>query len=308
MNDNVYVVGHKNPDTDSICAAICLSKLKEVQGETNVLPARTNETNSETDFVLEKFDLEKPQVLEDASDKKIILVDHNEYSQAVEGAEEAEIVEVLDHHRIGDVETSGPIPFHVEPVGSTSTLIYERFKEQGIEPSESVKGALFSAILSDTVIFRSPTTTERDEKAGEELAADLGLDPVKYGKEMFKVKSNIDEKSAREAVVGDFKEYDIGEHKIGVNQIETVTPETAMSRKDEFLEAMEQVREERGYTFMINLVTDLLEENSKALFVGDEKESFEQAFDVKLEDNEAFLEGVLSRKKQVIPNLESVLG
>lgn len=308
LSDKVYVIGHTNPDTDSICAAIGLAHYKNSTGHKNIVPARTGSMNAETEFVLEYFAVKKPEILSDATGKKLILVDHNEYSQAVSGAEEADIVEVLDHHRIGDVKTSGPIPFHVEPVGSTSTLVYEKFQNSEFRIADKIKGLLFSAILSDTVIFKSPTTTDRDVEVGEKLGKDLGLDPVEFGKKMFKVKSNIDEKTAREAVLGDFKEYDIGEIKIGVNQIETVTPEIAMSRKEEFLEEMEAVRKERGYTFMITLVTDLLKKDSHALFIGEKRDEFGKAFNVKLKGNEAFLEGILSRKKQVIPKLESVLG
>lgn len=301
-----YILGHKNPDTDSIVSAICYSRLKKIKGEETVA-ARCGKTNTETEFVLNRFNLESPRLLEDATGKRIVLVDHNEYSQAVDGLRDADIVEVLDHHRIGDVQTSGPIDFHVEPVGSTSTLVAGRFMDSDVEMKEGTKGALLSGILSDTVLFRSPTSTERDEEQARRLADDLGLDVEEYGKKMFREKSKLGDKQPEEIVLGDFKEYEMGGGTVGIGQVETVTPGEVLDRQEEIVEAMERIVDERDYTFLLFLVTDLLNENSEAFFVGDKQEAFEEALDVKLENRTVFLGGVLSRKKQVVPPLENAL-
>lgn len=306
MSERVYVLGHKNPDTDSISSAITYANMKREEGM-DAVAARCGEINPETSYVLDRFDMEAPQLVDEVSGNKVILVDHNEYSQAVDGARDAEIVGVLDHHRVGDVQTDGPINFHIEPIGSTSTIIAQRYMDKDIEMTEGIKGLLLSAILSDTVVFRSPTSTPKDEKIGRKLAKDLGLDVEEYGKEMFKAKSKLGEKGTREIVLGDFKEFEMGEDLIGIGQVETVTPEEVIERKDGILESMQNVVDDRDYTFLILLVTDLLNENSETLFVGEKSDVFESTFDVEIHKNSAFLEDVLSRKKQVVPPLREVL-
>lgn len=301
-----YVIGHQQPDTDTICAAIGYARLKQELGE-DATPARCGEPNPETSFVLERFGVDAPELLEDATGEELILVDHNEYSQAVDGARDADIREVIDHHRIGDIETSGPIFFHAEPLGSTATIITQMYDDHDIKIPESTAGLLLSGLLSDTVVLRSPTTTPTDEEVADRLADQLGLDIEEYGKELLAQKSKLGEKAPREIVLGDFKEFEFGAHSVGIGQVETVTPEKVLEKKEELLAAMRDVVEERGYAFLTLLVTDLLEEDTEALFVGSHQDAFEAALETTVEDDQAALPGVMSRKKQVVPPLEDRL-
>ncbi|RZN60303.1 manganese-dependent inorganic pyrophosphatase [Methanonatronarchaeum sp. AMET6-2] len=296
------VIGHKKPDTDSICSAIAYAELKKKVGE-KATPARCGPINPETEFVLDKFNIEKPRKITELSEEKVILVDHNEYSQAAEGLKEAEILEVIDHHRIGGLVTSKPIYFHCEPVGSTATIIADHYKQKNIEIPGDIAGILLSAILSDTVVHRSPTNTDKDEEIAEELAEICEVDIEKYGKKMLKEKSKLGEKQPREIILGDFKEYEFAGEVVGVGQVETVIPQEVISQKTELMQEMEKITRERNYKTLILLVTDLLEKDTEALVTGETKE-FEEALQTEVENGTAFLKGVLSRKKQVIPPLE----
>ncbi|KTG09014.1 inorganic pyrophosphatase [Haloprofundus marisrubri] len=303
MSQSTYVIGHQQPDTDTICSAVAYARLKEKQGA-DAVPARAGELNPETQFVLERWDVDAPSHLEDASGEQLILVDHNEHSQTVTGAREAEIMEIIDHHRIGDVETSSPILFRNEPVGSTATILSELFDDAGETPSTRTAGLLLSGLLSDTVVLRSPTTTDRDRVVAEELAEIAGVDYEEYGKELLTHKSKIGEKTPREMILSDFKEFEFGTHELGIGQIETVEPAVVLHQKDAVLEAMDDVATEREYSAFVLLVTDLLEEDTTALVAGDEIETVEAGLDTAFSEQEAFLPGVMSRKKQVVPPLE----
>lgn len=303
MSQPTYVIGHQQPDTDTICSAVAYARLKERQG-TDAAPARAGELNPETQFVLERWDVDAPSHLEDASEEQLILVDHNEYSQTVNGAREAEITEIIDHHRIGDVETSSPIFFRNEPVGSTATILAKLFDDAGETPSTRTAGLLLSGLLSDTVVLRSPTTTDQDRVVAEELAEIAGVDYEEYGKELLTHKSKIGEKTPREMILSDFKEFEFGTHELGIGQIETVEPAVVLHQKDAVLEAMDNVATEREYSAFVLLVTDLLEEDTTALVAGSEIETVEAGLDTTVSEQEAFLPGVMSRKKQVVPPLE----
>ncbi|ELY45378.1 manganese-dependent inorganic pyrophosphatase [Natronorubrum sulfidifaciens] len=303
MSQTSYVIGHQQPDTDTIISAIAHARLKQAQGE-DVVAARAGDLNPETQFVLERWDVEEPTLLEDATGEQLLLVDHNEHSQTVEGARDADVVEIIDHHRIGDVETSNPIRFRNEPVGSTATILTGLYDEADVEIDEQTAGLLLSGLLSDTVVLRSPTTTETDEVVAERLAEIAGVDYEAYGKELLKQKSKLGEKEPREMVLGDFKEFEFGDADVGIGQIETVEPAPVLEQRDAVLEAMDDVVAEREYALLVLLVTDLLEEESTALIAGDHTDTVEDALDTTVEDREAFLPGVMSRKKQVVPPLE----
>ncbi len=301
-----YVVGHQQPDTDAICSSIAYAHLKQEQGE-NVLPARCGEINPETRFVLDRFEVDDPDLLEDVTGKQIILVDHNEYSQTAPGMRNAEVVEIIDHHRVGDVETGTPIHCRIEPIGSTSTLVTKLYREHGVDIPEHVAGLMLSGLLSDTVVLRSPTTTDEDRNIAQELAGITGVDVEKYGRELLQQKSKLGEKTPREMVTGDFKEFEMDGGTVGIGQVETVTPEQVLEQRHAVLDAMHEIREERDYIFLTLLVTDLLEEDTEAFFVGDRQNVFEQALDTTVEDEQASLPGVMSRKKQVVPPLEEAM-
>ncbi len=302
--EKIFVIGHKNPDTDSICSAIAYAEFKQMDS-VNAVAARAGEINPETRFVLDHFGVEEPVLLKHAAGKTLILVDHNEVGQAVDGIDKAEIVEIIDHHRIGDIETSGPIFFHAEPVGSSATIIADFFEKSGKKLSDKTAGLLLSALLSDTVILKSATTTDKDRRIAESLSKKTGLDIKSFGMEIKKVKSSIAGKSARDVIKQDFKVYNLSK-KIGVCQLEVVDEEEVTKRRKELLEELEKVREQESCALVAMMITNIIKEGTELLVTGDTK-LVEEAFNEKVSNNSVYLPGVMSRKKQVIPKLEKIL-
>lgn len=234
--------------------------------------------------------------------RKVLLVDHAEVGQSVPGVEKAQIVEILDHHHIGDIETNTPIAATFDPVGSTATLIIERYKASGLKPEEPTAKMLLAAILSDTVILNSPTTTERDEEAVKHLEELLDLDAEKFGMEMFEASSDVSELSAGEIIERDSKEYALGTgEKMSISQVETVGS-GLLGRKDELLGELEKKREKNGYLLSALMVTDIIEGGTELLCAG-ERTIVERAFDTTSKEGVIDLPGVMSRKKQVAPKL-----
>lgn len=306
LADNVYVVGHKSPDTDSVAAAISYANLKNQLGMPDIyIPAAAGEINSETKFVLEHFSVPVPETITDAKGKKIILVDHNEVAQAVDNIKEADLMEVVDHHKIGDIQTGSPIFFHNEPVGSTATIISAMYDQYKVPITREMAGVMISAILSDTVLFKSPTCTEKDKEQVAKLAKIIGEDYEQYGIAMLTAKSDISTKTARDIVKGDYKQFDFAGTKAGVGQIEVMDLSVLAPRRKEILEDMEKVRKEEDLSFVLIMLTDVMKEASDLLFVGKPVDKFEKAFEGKMENSSIYKKGVLSRKKQVIPPLEA---
>lgn len=238
--------------------------------------------------------------------RRVLLVDHAEQAQSVEGVEQAEIVEILDHHHIGSIETTVPVRATFDPVGSTSTLVIERFRQNGMEPSRSSALLLLGAIMSDTVILNSPTTTERDWGAVEYLGRVLAIDPMQFGREMFESTSDLEGVDADAIVSRDLKEYEVGGgHTIGIAQVETVG-QGLDGRKAELMDAMERVRERNGYPLYALMVTDILAKDTD-LYVSGDPSSLEHAFGEAAVDNVIPLPGVMSRKKQVAPKVLAAL-
>lgn len=238
--------------------------------------------------------------------RRVLLVDHAEQAQSVEGVEQAEIVEILDHHHIGSIETTVPVRATFDPVGSTSTLVIERFRQNGMEPSRSSALLLLGAIMSDTVILNSPTTTERDWGAVEYLGRVLAIDPMQFGREMFEATSDLEGVEADAIVSRDLKEYEVGGgHTIGIAQVETVG-QGLDGRKPELMEAMQRVRERNGYPVYALMVTDILAKDTD-LYVSGDPGPLEQAFGQAAVENVIPLPGVMSRKKQVAPKVLAAL-
>ena len=238
--------------------------------------------------------------------KQVVLVDHNELSQTVPGIEQAEILAIVDHHRLADIQTRQPINVRNEPVGSTNTIITSMYQEHGVMPSPHMAGLMAAAILSDTVMFKSPTCTKRDIAMAERLArmARVALDDL--GRELFAAGA-VDGKSAEELLRSDFKEFHIAEQNLGVGQVTCIDSEHLMERKDDLLKAMEQMKNEHGYDMVILMLTDVLQEGTQLLFIGSD-DAIRNAFAVEPKDNTVFLSGVMSRKKQVIPMLTTLWG
>ena len=302
----IYVVGHKAPDTDTICSAIAYADYLKKKNN-NVVACRTGELNPETKYVLNYFKVEEPQFLSSAKGKKIILVDHNETKQSPEDIEEGEIVQIIDHHKV-NFSYDKVISFYVEPIGATATIIAKQFiQDPTVKLPKEIAGLLLSAILSDTVIFRSPTTTREDVLIAQTLAEIAKIKNLEeFGINMKKEKSNLKGLTAQEIILSDFKEFDINNKKLGAGQIEVCDLKETQERKEELLKTIEQIAKKRDYDLLVFLATDIIKQGSEVLFW--EKDNYmEKTFNKKPENNSFYLEGVMSRKKQIIPPLTKTL-
>ena len=239
--------------------------------------------------------------------KKVIQVDHNERGQSVDGLEDAEILEIIDHHRVADIQTNNPIYFRNEPVGSTSTIVAKCFFENGIRPSRKAAGLLCGAIISDTLLFRSPTCTPQDQYTCKKLAEIADINIEKFAKEMFKAGTSLKGKTVEQIFNSDFKPFTIEDTKVGIAQVNTMDIEGFMPLKEEMLNYMDQKAKEAGLDMVMLLLTDILNEGSEILVTGTKPEIVEKAFNVTLKDKGAFLPGVLSRKKQVVPPITNAI-
>lgn len=305
----IFVIGHKSPDTDSIAAAISYSYLKRQLG-VDAAAARAGELNKESLFALDYFHQEKPLLLESVARKnesdekvKVILVDHNESKQCVDGIKDADVVEVIDHHRLGDFETESPIFILIRPVGCVNTVIYSLYKQHGIQPSKEVAGLMLSAIISDTVLFRSPTTTGEDKAAVKELADVAGVDYEVYGMDMLKAGSDISDYPAEKLAANDKKEFEAAGHVFTIGQLSLMDRKSIEARKEEIMRALEESRTAGGYDASYLMVTDILKEDTWLWYTEGGQEKAEEAFGKKAENGYIHLPGVMSRKKQVAPFL-----
>ncbi|MBT6689985.1 manganese-dependent inorganic pyrophosphatase [archaeon] len=300
----IYVIGHKSPDSDSVCSAIAVTELKRQLGikcEARV----AGDINAESKFILEKFGMEVPEVLDNAEDEDIILVDHSDLSQGVDGLEEARVVGIVDHHKLGDVETSVPVEVLIRPLGCTCTIIKGLFDYYRKEISKDIAGIMLCAILSDSVIFKSPTCTDEDRDAVADLAKIAGVGDVEgLGMEMFRVKSDVEGTSAKDLVMGDYKDFNMGGKKVGVGQLELVDLKMLDGREDELLEEMERLKDD-GRDAVFLMLTDIMREGTMLLCVSRDAGLREEVFG---ENEDGWYDGMMSRKKQVVPKLEEFFG
>jgi manganese-dependent inorganic pyrophosphatase len=299
-----YVVGHKIPDSDSICSAIALSYLKTTLGEETV-PARLGELTPETMFILDKFGFEQPELKTSYAGEGVYIVDHSDLELAPDDIEKATILGIIDHHKLGDLTTSSPLEIWVRPVGCTNTIIKMMYDFHNVEIPKNIAGAMLCAILSDTVIFKSPTCTTADIKCVEALAEIAGIEDFKeLGMDMFRVKSAVEGTPIRDLVKRDFKDFNMNGHKVGIGQLEVIDLAVFDEIKDELYAdiAMLKTEGERHSVFL--LLTDIMKEGSELLIASDSETLAEQAFGVAPKDGKAWLDGVLSRKKQVVPPLQ----
>ena len=303
---SILVFGHKNPDTDTICSAIAYVELKNKLGK-DVKAVRLGEINEETKYALNYFKVEKPELVENVAGKEIILVDHNERTQTADGFEEAKVLELIDHHRISNFNVDEPLYARVEPVGCTATIILKLFKENGLTPSKETAGLMLSAIISDTLLFKSPTCTQCDAKAGKELAEIAGVDLKEYGLEMLKAGTALGDKSEAELLNMDMKIFEIDGAKIGVAQVNTVNEAEVLERKEKLLAEIDNIIVKDGLKFFMLAITNILTNDSAALISGDGNDVVEKAFGEKVDSNLVTLKGVVSRKKQIIPPLTKAI-
>ncbi|RUM69137.1 MAG: manganese-dependent inorganic pyrophosphatase [Sulfurovum sp.] len=301
---STYIFGHTTPDSDSIIGAISLSYLKNQLGE-DTTPSRQGEINPETAFILKRFGFEKPMLKTNYAGENVYLIDFMESSQSPSDIAEATILGIVDHHKLGDLKTDTPLEMWVRPVGCSNTIVKQMFDYFGVEIPKDLAGMMMSAILSDTVIFKSPTCTKEDTKAVKELALIAQIeDPKALGMEMFIIKSDVLTDTKRALVLRDFKDFNMGGEKIGVGQLEVVDLSVFDNMKEELFEAMSEIKAEENRHSVLLLLTDIMQEGSQLLVLSDENAKIENAFNITLKDREIWLPKVMSRKKQIIPFLE----
>ena len=298
------IFGHRNPDTDSICSALAYADLKTRIGA-DVEAVRLGSVSDETQFALDTFSTRAPRLVESVATEAshVILVDHNERQQSAIDIDAVTIAEVIDHHRIANFETAGPLYYRAEPVGCTSTIVLKMFKEAGVDVSPRIGGLMLSAIISDTLLLKSPTCTPEDIAAAHELAAVAGVDLQTYGLELLKAGASLRGRSIAQLIATDSKEFTMGEAKVEIAQVTAIDVDDVLSRQDELESALRDVIAAKGLDLFLFVVTDILNNDSVAVALGSRASAVEAAYDVALEGNRALLKGVVSRKLQIVPVL-----
>ncbi|EBD1615327.1 manganese-dependent inorganic pyrophosphatase, partial [Listeria monocytogenes] len=297
------VFGHKNPDTDTICSAISYAELKKAQGA-DIEAVRLGELNSETAFVLDYFQVTAPRLVQTVANEvsEVALVDHNERQQSVDDIDDVTVTAVVDHHRIANFETSDPLYYRAEPVGCTTTILLKMFRENEVEVSKTVAGLMLSAIISDTLLFQSPTCTEEDKVAAQKLAQIADVDIQSYGMEMLKAGADVSKKTVAELLL-DAKEFNMNDNKVEIAQINVVDVNDVLSRRAEVEALMTQNIVDKGLDLYLFVITNILTNDSVGIAIGSKTAVVEEAYGVKFVENQAPLKGVVSRKKQVVPIL-----
>ena len=291
--ENILVFGHKSPDTDTICSALVKS----------VVPVRLGNINKETQFVLDYLKIEAPMLISNVeAGQKVILVDHNEFSQSVDGIENAKIIEVIDHHRICNFQTSEPLYYTARPYGCTSTILYGMFKDSNIQIDKLEATLMASAIISDTLLLKSPTTTQKDIEA---LAKIADIDVNSYGLDMLKAGTDLSDYSANELINLDAKIVDMNGKKVKIAQVNTADINEVLANQTDIEKAINSDIEKENLDLFMFAITDIINSNSEAIVLGNKLDIFEKAYNLKLENNRAFLPGVVSRKKQILPILQA---
>lgn len=300
---NILIFGHKNPDTDTICSSIVYNNLKKIQGMDSEA-VRLGEINDETKYALEYFNVSLPRLVEEVEEEQdVILVDHNEFQQSANGIEKAVIREVIDHHRIANFETAAPLYYRAEPLGCTATILKKIYEEQNVNIDKQMAGLMLSAIISDSLLFKSPTCTLQDKVAAEELAKIAEVDAEEYGLAMLKAGASTTDKTAETLISLDAKEFVLGADKLVVAQINTVDANEVADRKEELEVAINAELSSKGLAAYVFVITNILTSDSEVLVLGEKQDKVAQAFGKTLENDFMTLEGVVSRKKQVVPQI-----
>ena len=312
MKNTILIMGHKSPDTDSICAAIAYAELKKTLGF-DPKPVRLGKLNKETKYILGYFKVEEPElvtkIIEPQSEdmkQDIILVDHNEKTHTINGIDNANIIEVIDHHRIV-FSTANPLYYRAEPVGSTSTIVAKMYKEKGVIPTKEMAGLMLSAILSDTVIFKSPTCTEEDIEIAKELEKIAEVSIETYGRDMIIAGASIEGEDLSDVVKMDIKLFEFGTKRLLVSQVTTAGIDKLLETKVQIIEVLETIMKEESVDGVVLMLTDIVLEGSELVSVGKYADLIGVGFDGRVGADSVFLPGVLSRKKQIIPKLTEIL-
>ncbi|GGB59900.1 manganese-dependent inorganic pyrophosphatase [Virgibacillus dakarensis] len=301
--EKTFIFGHKNPDTDTITAALAYAHLKNELGA-DAEPVRLGEVNKETQYALDYFNVKAPRLIETVPENSdVILVDHNEFQQSVNNINNARIVEVIDHHRVANFETKEPLYFRVEPVGCTATILKKMYQENDVAITKEIAGLLVSAIISDSLLLKSPTCTQEDIDAAHELAKIAGVDLEKYGLDMLQAGADLSDKTMAELISMDAKEFDMNGSKVEIAQVNAVDTSAVLAHQAELEKEINHTIERKNLDLFLFVVTDIINNDSDALALGKAKDNIEKAFDVTLENNRALLKGVVSRKKQIVTSL-----
>ncbi|MCV3295821.1 MAG: manganese-dependent inorganic pyrophosphatase [Oenococcus sp.] len=294
------VFGHQNPDTDAIAAAIAASYYLNKKGMDTEAVA-LGKPNDETKFALDYFEVQAPRVIEKADTKEVVLVDHNEAAQSVSNIADLTVTHVFDHHKI-DFKTSAPLFYHAEALGSTSTILFTFFERDGIEIPKPIAGMMLSALISDTLLLKSPTTTDVDRNVIGKLAARAGVSDIDdFGIHLLKAGTNLSKKTDKELIDSDAKSFELAGKTLRIGQVNTVDIPEVLTRKDGIKKEIEAEIASDGYNGFLFVITDILNSNSKALYYGSDEDKIAAAFGQTLTANSLDLPGVVSRKKQVVP-------
>ena len=307
--DKTLIFGHKNPDTDSICSALAYADLKTRIGA-DVEAVRLGSVSAETQFALDAFQTPAPRLVDSvaAEASHVILVDHNERQQSATDIDAVTISEVIDHHRIANFHTAGPLYYRAEPVGCTSTIVLKMFKESGVVVGPQIGGLMLSAIISDTLLLKSPTCTPEDIAAAHELAAIADVDLQTYGMELLKAGANLRARSIAQLVSTDSKEFSMGGAKVEIAQVTAIDVDDVLSRQDELEVALRDIIATKGLDLFLFVITDILNNDSVAVAMGPRASAVETAYGVALKNNRALLKGGVSRKLQIVPVLIETFG
>lgn len=300
----ILVFGHKSPDTDAVTSAISFSYLQNQLG-LDTKPVALGSITDETSYALDYFNVDYPEVVTTVSNevKQVMLVDHNEAQQSADDIDQVEVLSVVDHHRIANFQTANPLYYRAEPVGCTNTIIFKMFNEKNIEIPKEIAGLMLSAIISDTLLLKSPTCTEEDVTAAKALAVIANVDLEIYGVELLKAGTKTSDKSEQELLDADAKTFPMGDKNVRIGQVNVVDVQEIIDRKDALLEAMKKQSESENYDVFLLLITNVLENDSTAILYGPYEQEVTEALETTIKDNVLFLKGVVSRKKQVVPQL-----
>lgn len=307
----IKVVGHKAPDTDTTCSSISFAWFLKNHRGLDAEAFLLGEINKETEFVLKRFGVKKPKIIDKFdSGEKVAIVDTNNIDELPTSIKDAEIIEIVDHHKLcSGLATKFPIPITIRPVACTATVIWQIMKEEGVsEITPDIAGIMLSAILSDTLKFTGPTTTEEDKKVAEELVSVCGEDIDELCNEMFSAKSDLTGMSAKDILLVDSKVFETKSKKVRYSVLETTNPQNTLAMKKELISAMEELKKEEGLDYLFFFAVDILKTESTLISNSDsEKQTAEKAFSKKFEGDTLKLPGIVSRKKQIIPSIELVI-
>lgn len=304
MKNEVFIFGHKNPDTDSICSSIVMEDFEKKMGNQNCKAVRIGKINKETRYVLDYLQIKDIPYIEDIeNEQEVILVDHNEATQCVNNIENAKILKVIDHHTM-NFKAPYQLYYRTEPVGCTATVLYKLYQENNIKMEKHIAILCLSSIISDTLLLKSPTTTKSDKEALEALAKIAGINIEEYGLEMLKAGTDLNDFSAQELINIDAKEFTKEGTKFEIAQVNTVSIEDVLKREDELKAVINNTIEEKGLSLFVLAITDILNSNSEIIALGEKADVIKVAFGKDLENDKAFLEGVVSRKKQLLPDID----